>query len=217
MGFRDEAGEIVGFDVDLAKVVGERLGVEVRFQPIDWDAKVLELESGNIDMIWNGLTVTEERKEQINFSKPYFDDRQIIIVKSDSDIKLKSELEGLKIGVQLDSTAQVVVEGDEDLLGSIDELVKFSNFSEAYLALDSGLVQAVVVDELAGRYAIGQRDGAFKVLEETYGDEQMAIGFRFGEDALRDEIDRIIDEMDRDGSGLEISEKWFGEDVLARD
>ena len=216
MGFRDENNEIVGFDIDLAKEVAERLGVELRLQPIEWDSKVLELQSGNIDMIWNGLTITEERKENINFSKPYFNDRQVIIVLEESPVKTKADLEGTQVGVQIESTAAAAVEGDAEFAATLEEVVQYSSFNEVYMGVQSGILDAMVVDELSGRYAIGKNPGIFRVLEDTYGDEQIGIGFRKGEDALRDKFDEILDEMAKDGSGGAISEKWFGEDVFSR-
>ncbi|SHJ72571.1 amino acid ABC transporter substrate-binding protein, PAAT family [Dethiosulfatibacter aminovorans DSM 17477] len=216
MGFRDENNEIVGFDIDLAKEVAERLGVELRLQPIEWDSKVLELQSGNIDMIWNGLTITEERKENINFSKPYFNDRQVIIVLNESPVNTKADLEGTQVGVQIESTAAAAVEADAEFAATLEEVVQYSSFNEVYMGVQSGILDAMVVDELSGRYAIGKNPGIFRVLEDTYGDEQIGIGFRKGEDALRDKIDEILDEMAQDGSGAAISEKWFGEDVFSR-
>lgn len=102
MGFRDENNDIVGFDVDLAKEVAQRLGMEVVLQPINWDTKELELDSGNIDVIWNGLTITEERKEVMDFTQPYLENDQVIVVKSDSEIATKADLAGRNIGVQKD-------------------------------------------------------------------------------------------------------------------
>ncbi len=216
MGFRDENNEIVGFDIDLAKEVASRLGVELKLQPIEWDSKVLELQSGNIDMIWNGLTITEERKENINFSKPYFNDRQVIIVLIDSPVNAKADLEGTQVGVQIESTAAAAVEGDAEFAATLEEVVQYSSFNEVYMGVQSGILDAMVVDELSGRYAIGKNPGIFRVLEDTYGDEQIGIGFRKGEDELRDKFDEILDQMAEDGAGGEISEKWFGEDVFSR-
>jgi len=216
MGFRDSNNEIVGFDIDLAKEVAERMGVELRLQPIEWDSKVLELESGNIDMIWNGLTITEERKENINFSKPYFNDRQVIIVLEESPVNNKEDLEGGKLGVQIESTASAAVNSDEEFSSKLEEVAEYSSFNEVYMAVQSGILDAMVVDELSGRYAIGKNPGIFRVLDDTYGDEQIGIGFRKGEDKLRDKFDEILDEMAEDGKGAEISQKWFGEDVFDR-
>lgn len=216
MGFRDENNEIVGFDVDLAKEVAKRLGVKLRLQPIEWDSKVLELKSGNIDMIWNGLTITEDRLEKINFSKPYFNDRQVIIVLIDSPVNVKTDLEGTQVGVQIESTAAAAVEGDAEFAATLKEVVQYSSFNEVYMGVQSGILDAMVVDELSGRYAIGKNPGVFRVLEDTYGEEQIGIGFRKGDDSLRDKFDEILDEMAGDGSGAAISEKWFGEDVFSR-
>lgn len=100
MGFRDEKNEIVGFDVDLAKEVGKRMGMEVVLQQINWDTKELELDSGNIDVIWNGLTMTDERVKVMDFTDPYLENDQVIVVKKDSDIKVKADLAGKNVGVQ---------------------------------------------------------------------------------------------------------------------
>jgi polar amino acid transport system substrate-binding protein len=216
MGFRDENNEIVGFDIDLAKEVATRLGVELKLQPIEWDSKVLELQAKNIDMIWSGLTINEERKEHINFSKPYFNDRQVIIVLEESPVNAKADLEGTQVGVQLESTAAVAVEGDTEFAATLKDVVQYSSFNEVYMGVQSGILDAMVVDELSGRYAIGKNPGIFRVLEDTYGEEQIGIGFRKGDDSLRDKFDEILDEIAEDGSGAEISVKWFGEDVYSR-
>lgn len=214
MGFRSEEGEIVGFDIDLAREVTERLGVDLRLQPIDWDAKVLDLNSKDIDVIWNGLTITEERKEQITFSKPYIANRQIVIVLAESGIRTKSDLAGKTIGLQLGSSAQDAVEAEPKVLESFADLSRYQDNVQALLDLEVGRIDAVVVDEILGRYYISQKPGTFAVAEEHFAEEEYGIGFRKGELALRDRVDGILDEMVADGAAAEISVKWFGEDVL---
>ena len=100
MGFKDESGEITGFDVDLAKELGKRLNKEIVFQPIDWTMKESELNSGNIDLIWNGYTITDERKNKVDFSVPYLKNKQVIVTLSDSNINSKSDLANKKVGAQ---------------------------------------------------------------------------------------------------------------------
>ena len=214
MGFRDENGEITGFDIDLAREVCKRMGVELKLQPIDWDAKILDLNSGDIDVIWNGLTITDEREEKISFSKPYIANRQIVIVQASSGISTKADLAGKKVGIQLGSSADDAVNSDAETLATLDELVKFQDNVQALMDLEVGRIDAVVVDEILGRYYISKKEGVFAVAEEAFAAEEYGIGFRKGEEAFASEVDRILDEMVKDGAAAAISSKWFADDIL---
>ncbi|QEK12670.1 amino acid ABC transporter substrate-binding protein [Crassaminicella thermophila] len=216
MGFRDEKGEIVGFDIDLAKEVAKRMGVELKVKPIDWDGKVLSLNNKDIDVIWNGLTITEERKKQIGFSKVYIENRQIIVVNSDSDIQTKKDLADKIVAVQLGSSGEDALNADVDTVKSVKEVRKFSNYTEALLDLKAKRVDAVVIDEIVGRYYMAKRPKEYKVAKEDFGKEGYGIGFRLGDVAFKEEVDKILDEMKKDGTAAEISKKWFGEDILAK-
>jgi polar amino acid transport system substrate-binding protein len=213
MGFRDTEGNLVGFDVDLAKEVAIRLGIELRFQPIDWDAKVLELNAGTIDMIWNGLTITESRLEEMAFSNPYIKNTQMIMVKSGSSIETILDLTGKKVGVQISSASQEAVEGNA-ILTHLDELVKYDTFNLALLELENGTIDAVVIDEIMGRYIISQNEGVYQVASENFGEEEYGIGFRLESTDIRDQINQILIEMIEDGTAAEISIKWFDEDIF---
>lgn len=214
MGFRDKSGEITGFDIDLAKEVCKRMGVELKLQPIDWNAKILDLNSKDIDVIWNGLTITAERKEKIEFSKPYIANRQIVIVKAGSGIDKKADLAGKVVGVQMGSSADDAVKGDAATMKSMSDIVKFEDNVQALMDLEIGRLDAVVVDEILGRYYIAKKEGVFDVATDFFAEEEYGIGFRKGEKAFVAEVDRILDEMAQDGSAAAISKKWFGEDVL---
>lgn len=214
MGFK-ENGEITGFDIDIAKAVGEKLGVEIEFVYIDWDAKVLELDAGNIDMIWNGLTITEDRKKEILFSKPYFNNRIVILTLKDSMINSISDLAEMNVGVELQSSGQSALESSE-VFESINEMVKYTTITEAVLDLKAGGIDAIVADEIFARYAVSKEANAYKIPEDVFNSENYGIGFRLEDVALRDKIDQIIDELAEDGTALEISLKWFGEDLLLR-
>ena len=214
MGFK-ENGEITGFDIDIAKEVAERLGVEAEFVYIDWDAKVLELNGKNIDMIWNGLTITADREKEILFSKPYFDNRIVIISLNGSGIDQIADLSEMKVGVELQSSGQAAVEGN-DVFASIDELVKYTTITEAILDLKAGGIDAIVADEIFARYAVSKVADQYQVASEVFNSENYGIGFRLEDVALRDKVDAIIDEMAADGTAAEISMKWFGEDLLKR-
>jgi ABC-type amino acid transport substrate-binding protein len=153
MGFRDDKNNIVGYDIDLAKEVAKRMDVELVLQPIDWDSKELELQSGKIDCIWNGMTITEERVEAMYFVKPYIANRQIVIVGENSDIKTKADLNGKKIGLQKGSSALNAVKAD-DVYSKIGEIIEYQNNVDAFNDLKVGRIDALVVDEVAGIYMI---------------------------------------------------------------
>lgn len=215
MGFRDNQGNIVGFDVDLAKEVFTRLGVEVRFQPIDWDSKVLELNSGTIDMIWNGLSITEARQEQMLFSIPYLANRQIILVSQASDISLISDLQGKKVGVQISSAAEDAVNANI-ISTSFESLIKYDQYTQALLELKNGSIDAVVIDEIMGRYIISQSEGDYKVATDNFGEETFGVGFRKESESIRNQINLILEAMISDGTAAQISVNWFDEDIFLK-
>lgn len=214
LGFT-ENGVTTGFDIDIAKEVAKRMDIDVEFQYIDWDSKVLELNNKNIDVIWNGLTITEERKEEILFSKPYFDNRIVILTLTDSNVDTIAALSGLKVGVELKSSGQDALEKNA-VFAQLDEMVKFTSVTEATLALKSGAIDAIVADEIFARYAVSKDTSNYRIAQEVFNSENYGIGFRLEDVALRDKIDEIIDEIASDGTGSTISLKWFGEDLLLR-
>jgi polar amino acid transport system substrate-binding protein len=216
MGFRDQNGDIVGFDIDLAKAVADKLGVELRLQPIAWDSKVLELNSGNIDMIWNGLTITEEREKQILFSQPYLNNRQIVLYKDGETMSSIEDLSGLKVGVQIESSGQEALENNA-IFNSLSEMVKFDSFSDALMDLESGRIDAIVIDEIMARYVV--ENGSYDVLisNVSLGNEEYGIGFRLSDQSLKDAINKILQELQEDGTFGQISIKWFGEDIYQND
>lgn len=214
LGFT-ENGVVTGFDVDIAKEVAKRLGVEAVFQIIDWDAKVLELNSKSIDVIWNGLTITPEREKEILFSKPYFDNRIVILTKSGSTVDSIAALTGLKVGVELQSSGQGALE-KSTVFANLKEMVKYSSMSEAILDLNAGGIDAIVADEIYARYAVSKSPSNYRIAKEVFNSENYGIGFRLTDVTLRDKIDKIIDAIAADGTGSAISKKWFGEDLLKR-
>ncbi len=216
MGFRDEKGEIVGFDIDLAREVAERMGVEVELKPIDWSANILSLNNKDIDVIWNGLTITEQRQKEIEFSDPYLANRQIIVTQAGSDITTKADLAGKIVGVQLGSSAEEALNADTETAETLKEIMKYGNYTEALLDLKAGRVDAVVMDEVVGKYYISKKPGEYAIAEEDFGYEEYGIGFRKGDIAFRDEVNRILDEIIADGTAAEISKKWFGEDIVLK-
>jgi len=215
MGFREEGtNNIVGFDIDLAKEAAKRMGVEVKFQPVIWDTVIEELNNGNIDVIWNGMSITEKRQKQIDFTKPYISDRQLIVVQKGSAITNKAGLAGKKVGIQAASSAIEAVEKDKATADAIGELVQFDNNNDALLDLKSGRLDAVVVDEVVGRYYLAKHAEAYQVLEENFGSEDFGIGVRKTDKTFLAELQKALDAMKADGTSAEISKKWFGEDIM---
>ena len=214
MGFQDENNEIVGFDVDMAKAVGEILGVKVELRPIDWKSKELELKSGKVDLLWNGYTITDERKKEVLFSNPYLKNKQIIIVKNDSSIKAKADIVSGKVGLQTGSTAEDAIQADAIFDQIKDNLMMYDDNNTAMMDLEAGRVSSVVVDEVVGKYYLSQNTGKYRILDEDFGDEEYGVGFRLEDKALRDAVQEAIDTLKTNGKGAEISTKWFGQPDL---
>ncbi len=215
MGFRDEKNEIVGFDIDLAKEAAKRLGVDVKFQTIVWESKLEEINSGNIDVIWNGFSVTPERQKEYLFTKPYIKNRQVIVVTADSPIKTKADLEGKKIGIQAGSSAQDAVMADKATYEVIkDNLFEFDDNVMAMKDLKGGGLDAVVVDIIVGKYYVSKHPGEYKFLQEDFGAEDFAVGLRITDKAFLAEMNKALDDMKADGTASEISNKWFNEDII---
>ncbi|MCD8215717.1 MAG: amino acid ABC transporter substrate-binding protein [Clostridiales bacterium] len=212
MGFRDENNELVGFDIDLANAVGEVIGCEIEFQPIDWDTKETELETGKIDLIWNGFSYSEERAESMTLSSPYLDNAQIIIVPADSDIQAKADLAGKTVGLQDGSTAADAVEAD-DMYSEIGEIFTYDTNDLAFTDLSIGRVDAVVADEILAMYYIETSGADFRVLEDDFGSEVYVVAAKLGNAALMDQVEAALTEIGENGTAAEISEEWFGENI----
>ena len=214
MGFRDNSGEIVGFDIDLAKEVASRMGVALEIKPIDWSSSILSLNKGDIDVLWNGVTINESRKEQINFSKPYLNNRLIIVKPKDrNDINSKEDLAGKILGVQVGS--------NDEALSSISkeakEIRKYDVNVNAFLDLKAKRIDVVIIDEVAAQYYISEEKVDFVVVENSpLTEEFYGVGFRKTDAKLLAEVDKILDEMKADGKASEISQKWFAKDIVLK-
>lgn len=213
MGFRDENGEITGFDIDVAKEVCSRLGIKLNIQPINWDAKDQELNTGNIDCIWNGFTITEDRKKNVLFSNPYMKNRQVIVTMNKSNISKLSDLEGKKLGLQASSSAADALNSSKDFKSKLKDTVEFDDNMTALMDLEKGGVDAVLMDEIVARYYITKKNKGYKVLDEALASEEYGIGFRKNDNALMQKIQETLDAMAKDGKLAEISNKWFGKDI----
>ena len=212
MGFVGDNGEYTGFDLDLAKEVASRLGLEYKAQPIAWDSKDMELESGNIDCIWNGFTITG-REDDYTWTTPYMANKQVFVVANDSDIKSQADLAGKGVEVQADSSAEAALKENQDLANTFGQLLTTPDYNTAFMDLEQGAVDAVAMDVIVAGYQIKQRNADFKILDDSLSEEEYGIGFKKGNTELRDKVQGALEEMAADGTLAKISDEWFGEDV----
>lgn len=215
-GYKDDNGEYVGFDLDLAAEACKRIGMELVLQPIDWDSKDMELESGAIDCIWNGFTMSEERLDTYTWSEPYVDNSQVVVVAAGSNINTLADLSGKVVAVQADSSALEALNSDEhkDLQASFAELMQVPEYNTAFMNLESGAVDAIAMDVGVAKYQISSRDADFKILDEVLVSEIYGIGFKKGNQELRDKVQAALDDMAADGTLNKIAEKWGQEDTV---
>ena len=212
MGFVGDNGEYTGFDLDLAKEVASRLGLEYKAQPIAWDSKDMELESGNIDCIWNGFTITG-REDDYTWTTPYMANKQVFVVANDSDIKSQADLAGKVVEVQADSSAEAALKENQDLANTFGQLLTTPDYNTAFMDLEQGAVDAVAMDVIVAGYQIKQRNADFKILDDSLSEEEYGVGFKKGNTELRDKVQGALEEMAADGTLGKISDEWFGEDV----
>ena len=204
-GYMDADGNYVGFDLDLAQEVCDRNGWTLVKQPIDWDTKDMELNSGSIDCIWNGFTCTG-REDKYTFSEPYAENSIVFVVRADSDINTKEDLAGKVVVTQADSSALTALTNEEDndenlaLAASFASLEQVADYNTAFMNLESGIVDAIAVDIGVAQYQLTSRGDQFRKLDEPLSTEQYAIGFKLGNTELRDQVQNTINEMVEDGT-----------------
>lgn len=215
MGFRDNNNKIVGFDIDYAKAAAKKMGYQVQFQPIDWKAKESELNSGRIDLIWNGYTITEERKGKVLFTKPYLANAQVVATLADSDINSLADLEGKSVGLQSLSSAADALNASE-VVDKIDSVQEYADNVLALTDLKIGRIDAVVIDEIVIKYYMAKEAETFRLLEESLAPEEYGIGVKKGNEELLNQLQKALDELNEDGTSAEISKKWFGEDKILK-
>ena len=210
-GFLDEAtGEYVGFDLDLAAEVCARNGWELVKQPIDWDAKDMELSSGAIDCIWNGFTING-REDQYTWTVPYVDNSQVFVVAADAGIASMADLAGKNVGVQKDSSALAALEDEAnaDLAASFASLTQYADYNTGFMDLEAGAIDALALDIGVAKFQVSSReDGAYVILDDALALEQYAVGFLKGNDSLKDQVEATLMEMVEDGTFTKIAENY---------
>ncbi|MEY8338605.1 amino acid ABC transporter substrate-binding protein [Lachnospiraceae bacterium 62-35] len=213
MGFKAEDGTYTGFDLDLAAEAAERLGLTFVAQPIAWDAKDMELDSGTIDCIWNGFTVTG-REDKYTWTDDYMNNDQVFVVLKDSGITSIADLAGKIVEVQADSSAEAALKEKQDLTETFEILQAAPNYNQAFMDLEMGTVDAIAMDSIVANYQLTLREDVQAIiLDDVLSSETYAVGFKLGNTELRDKVQAVLEEMAEDGTMKAISEKWFGTDI----
>ena len=217
-GYMDDKGNYTGFDLDLAKEVCARNNWTFKAQPIDWDAKDAELDSGSIDCIWNGFTM-DKRENDYLWSNPYFNNKQIFVVKSDSGINSIADLKDKVVETQKDSSALAALEGgNKSIADTFKQLTQVADYNTAFMDLESGACQAVAMDIGVAEYDIANKNNTtsnFTILQDYLTTEKYGIGFKKGNTQLRDQVQTTLDEMFKDGTVSKIAAKYgISEDAL---
>lgn len=209
-GYKDDSGNYVGFDLDLAQEVCNRNNWTLVKQPIDWDAKDAEIDSGSIDCIWNGFTING-RENDYTWSDAYIDNKQVVVVKSDSGINSLADLKGKIVETQKDSSALAALQEDNKTLAdTFAQLTEVADYNTAFMDLESGACDAVAIDIGVAQYQVSSKDNSddFNILDEIISSEQYGIGFKKGNTDLRDQVQQTLDEMFKDGTVAKIAEKY---------
>lgn len=215
MGYRNENNELVGFDIDLANEVCKKMEMELKTQTISWAAKEQELDSGNIDCIWNGFGYTEDRNNAMTLSKPYVKDKSMFVVKEDSSYEDQDELKGKKIGVQSGSTQEKRL-NESNYGKELGEIIGYTDYLTALMDLETGNIDAVYMSQISGNYIIEKQNKEFKTFDAIgIGEESkgMVIAFKKGNVELKDKVEKALDELKQEGKLKELSEKWFGKNL----
>ncbi len=215
MGFKDNNGKIVGFDVDMAKAVCKELGIKATFKPINWDSKEMSLKSKDIDCIWNGLSATKERQEKMSLSKKYLNNKIIIMsLKKSVNVKTNSDLENVKIGTQKDSSALEAIKKDSLYDKFKDNITEYDSYDDALLDMKAGRLDVIAVDQVLGNYKNQKMNGKLYTSDYNFGSDYYAIGFRKDDKELTNKVNDALQTLIDDGTAAKISKKWFGKDIV---
>ena len=218
MGFEEKNGNYAGFDIELAKYVSKKLGIQVHFQPIDWDMKETELQNGTIDAIWNGYSATDERREKVAFTIPYMQNTQILVVKKTSGIHSVEDMTGKVLGAQNGSSGMLDFEEHPEVLknrvngGDADQ---YQSVNEAIIDLKNDRIDALLIDRVYADYYLTTEGIAdeYDTIPSGFESESFAVGVRPADKKLLEALNEAFKELYQEGIFQQISQKWFGEDV----
>ena len=229
MNYTDESGELVGFDTELTKAVCEKLGVEPEFLEINWDSKEIELNSKNIDCIWNGMCITEERKQNMSMSAPYLLNTQALVMKADRQEEIMANgAAGLSVVAEQGSTGEGKLTGDipddETVEVSAVEYFKDAKYTpvdsmaKALMEVKAGTADLAIVDSVCALAMVGEGtdyDDMVVNLDNNFGEQQYGIAFRKGSDTEA-VVSGALQELYEDGTVEAIAEKYGLSDILIK-
>ena len=215
---KDANGSYTGFDLDLAKEVCQRNNWTFKAQPVGWDAKDSQLNSGSIDCYWNAFTING-RENDYTWSNPYINNKQVFVVKSNSNISNISDLSGKTVETHKNSTISDALKGNnKTLTDKFSKLNEVDNFNKAFKDLESGSCDAVAMDIGVAQYEIKNSNSSaddFKILNESITTEKYGVAFKKGNTQLKDQVQKTLDEMFKDGTVAKIAEKYgISQDTL---
>ncbi|BBA92404.1 glutamine ABC transporter substrate-binding protein [Streptococcus ruminantium] len=218
MGFEQTDGSYTGFDIELATEVFKKYNISVKWQPIDWDLKETELNNGNIDLIWNGYSITDERKEKVLFTNPYMDNQQVLVAKKTSNISQVSDMKDKILGAQAGSSGYSVFESQPTILKNIvknNDASQYATFNEALIDLKNNRIDGLLIDRVYANYYLKEEGilADHNIIDAGFKNEAFAVGARKSDTTLVDNINKAFAELYKEGKFQEISQKWFGEDV----
>jgi len=201
-----ETGELLGFDLDLMRAIGEELNMEVEIHNVAWDGIIPGLVSGNYNVIASAMTITEERKETVNFSDAYINAGQVIAVRgNETAIHSPADLDGRKVAVQISTTGHF----EAEKIPGITEIKKFNTSPDAFLELANGGVDAVVIDLGVAAEQIKANPGMYKIAGEPFTTEEYGFAMRKSDTELLEQINQALVTLKENGKYDEIYQKYF--------
>ncbi|MFS1664666.1 amino acid ABC transporter substrate-binding protein [Streptococcus sp. zg-JUN1979] len=218
MGYEDESGKNVGFDIDLANAVFEQYGIKVNWQPINWDLKETELTNGKIDMIWNGYSMTDERERKVAFTIPYMNNEQVLVTKKSSGITSFSDMKNKVLGAQAGSSGYTAFTDQPAILKDIvkdNDATQYETFTQALIDLKNDRIDGLLIDRVYANYYLkqeGELDN-YNIITGSFDNENFAAGARKSDKTLITKVNEALQNLYETGKFQEISNKWFGEDV----
>ena len=215
MGFRDKKGKLIGYDVEMAKAAFEKMGLKPKFQVIDWSMKETELNTGHIDAIWNGYTMTPERAKHAAFTKPYHEDNQVLLTKANSGINTPQDMHGKQLGVQSGSVGFDDFNQNPKVLKQYlgTKPVQYDTFDKAINDVKVGRINAVLIDGDYAKYYLAHNHSnePMKLVKTNFPPDYDAVGLRKQDKTLRKKLNKAIGNLHRDGTEARLSKKYFGD------
>ncbi|HEM6115692.1 amino acid ABC transporter substrate-binding protein [Streptococcus pluranimalium] len=218
MGYKDKSGKNVGFDIDLANAVFKEYGIKVKWQAINWDLKETELDNGNIDMIWNGYSVTKEREEKVAFTNSYMKNEQVLVSKKSSNITDFKDMKDKVLGAQSGSSGYEAFSANPKVLKDFvkdGDATQYETFTQALIDLKNDRIDGLLIDRVYANYYL-QEEGdidQYNIVTGDFEGEAFAVGARKADKTLVNKVNAAFKKLYEEGKFQEISNKWFGEDV----